>query len=151
MIKPTRVPPFIQIAFFQDVSVFSQMGNNKNASNTYLAFIHPNPDNKLEGFYMFSTYQCPNIWCPCPEPPTGLLQFSYSFQISHNLLLHKQVDRVSSEDLAVAKQTYQDFCLDQKCQKLNKCSYECYITNIIHELIQVNDTKNHQSKMYSDS
>ena len=34
---------------------------------------------------------------------------------------------------------YQDFLLDQKCQKLHKCSYECYITNITDEMIAVND------------
>ena len=70
---------------------------------------------------------------------TGPFQVSYTFKSFTTHSYMGRLKKTSSEDLAAAKQTYQDFSLDQKCQKLHKCSYERYITNIIDEMIEVND------------
>ena len=115
------------------------MEENNYATNVFLTFIHPNQASKLQGFYTILTNQFPNLWCSCPDPITGPLQVSYTFKISYNSFLHGQVEKMSGEDLAVAKQRYQHFLLGQKCQKMQKCSYDSYLTNIIDQMIYAND------------
>ena len=122
----------------QEVSIISQKVNDGFTVNAFLAFIHPNPISQFQGFYTVLTNQVPNLWCPCPEPIIGPIRVSYTFKICHNSFSHGQIKKISSEDLADAKQTYQNLLLDQKCQKLHKCSYEYYITKIIDELTEVN-------------
>ena len=122
----------------QEASIISQMENDGFTVYAFLAFIHPNPISQFQGFYTILTNQVPNLWCPCPEPMTGPIRVSYTFKTCHNSFSHGQIVKISSEELADAKQTHQNLLLDQKCQKLHKCSYEYYITKIIDELTEVN-------------